>query len=241
LRYAILIGSIQLLIGISGMYMALRTLEFKFVKVTSVFLWKKVKEGFMFFVGNLFSKTFNLAVIFLAGILFTMEDVAGFDISFKIIAAFQLPFETLSMALFPTIARTKDLQMNQKMIFLAASASFAAWAVVFYQPDMLLKIMGGEEMLAYMSLLKQLSFLIPIVIITYFLGTNTLVAFGYQSEFNMSIIVSSIIYILILLILWFLDRMTIQTILYARILVDALMMLYRLIIARKHKLIFISR
>jgi PST family polysaccharide transporter len=102
-------------------------------------------------------------------------------------------------------------------------------------------IMGGKELLIYSSLLKDLSVLIPIVVITYFLGTNTLVAFGYQREFNLSIIIPTVLYILTLICLWILDLISIEAVIYARIMVDLLVMIIRLIIAYKNKLIFSSR
>ena len=241
LRYALLLSGSQLLIGVTGFYIALNKLNISLVKTTSTFIWKKLKEGFMFFIGTLCSRSFNLAVIFLAGIWFTMEDAASFDISFKIIAAFQLPFETLSMVLFPTISRTKDLKMNERIIFRACAFSLLLWGFTFWQSDLLLMIMGGKELLIYSSLLKDLSVLIPIVVITYFLGTNTLVAFGYQREFNLSIIIPTVLYILTLICLWILDMISIQAVIYARIMVDLLVMVIRLIIAYKNKLIFSSR
>lgn len=241
LRYALLLSGSQLLIGVTGFYVALNKLNISLVKTTSNFIWKKIKEGFMFFIGTLCSRSFNLAVIFLAGIWFTMEDAASFDVSFKIIAAFQLPFETLSMVLFPTISRTKDLKMNERIIFMASAFSLLLWGFTFWQSDMLLMIMGGKELLIYSSLLKDLSVLIPIVVITYFLGTNTLVAFGYQREFNLSIIIPTVLYILTLICLWILDLISIEAVIYARIMVDLLVMIIRLIIAYKNKLIFSSR
>lgn len=241
LRYALLLSGSQLLIGVTGFYVALNKLNISLVKTTSNFIWKKIKEGFMFFIGTLCSRSFNLAVIFLAGIWFTMEDAASFDVSFKIIAAFQLPFETLSMVLFPTISRTKDLKMNERIIFKASAFSLLLWGFTFWQSDMLLMIMGGKELLIYSSLLKDLSVLIPIVVITYFLGTNTLVAFGYQREFNLSIIIPTVLYILTLICLWILDMISIEAVIYARIMVDLLVMIIRLIIAYKNKLIFSSR
>ena len=239
--YAVLLSSSQLLIGIGGLYIALRKFDTDLVRVPLHFAWKTIKEGFIFFIGSLFSKTFNLAVIFLVGIFFTMDDVASFDISFKIIAAFQIPFETLSMVLFPTISRSKNVKMNEKIVFLATAVSFIFWGFAYWQSDLLMTIMGGEAFLVYSPLLQNLSVLIPIVVITYFLGTNTLVAFGYHKEFNLSIILPSIFYILTLLTLWLLDSISIQTIIYSRIMVDALMMTFRMIIAVKHKLIFTSR
>ena len=93
----------------------------------------------------------------------------------------------------------------------------------------------------YSSLLQRLSILIPVVVLTYLLGPNTLIAFGHQNHFNYSFIISSTIYILILLIFWKTDSLNFDIIIISRILVDMMMALYRLIVAIKFRLIFVSR
>ena len=153
----------------------------------------------------------------------------------------QLPFETLSAALFPTIARSKNLLLNQKVIFIGFLASLLFWAFTYWQADFLINLLGGSELREYSSLLRRLSILIPVVVLTYLLGPNTLIAFGYQNHFNYSFIISSTIYILILLIFWKTDSLNFDIIIISRILVDMMMALYRLIVAIKFRLIFVSR
>lgn len=241
LKYAGLLSASQFSLGLAGLLLALKKFDLTLVKTRISYQWKKIKEGAMFFISTLCSKTFNLLVIFLAGIWFTMKDVASFDIAFKIIAVFQLPLETLSIVLFPTISRSKNIKMNERIIFLSILFSLLLWAFTYWQSDFLLGIMGGKELLTYAPLLQKLSVLIPIVVTTYFLGTNTLVAFGYQRDYNLSIIIPTLFYLIALLILWMLELFSIETLIYSRIAVDGLVMSYRLIAAYNHKLIFTNR
>lgn len=240
-RYAYFLTLSQLLIGLTGMIFATSALQIKFESFNLSFLKGILSEAFIFFLGGIFSKTFNFAAIFLIGLYFSMKDVASFDISFKILAAIQLPFETLSMVIFPTIVRTQNRKLNQKFIFYSFVISLFLWGFTYWQAELLISLLGGEDLLAYSSLLQTLSVLIPIVVLTYFLGTNTLVAFGYQNQFNYSFIFPSIIYIFILLYLWKNELLTFELIVYSRILVELLMVCYRLFFAIKYKLIFISR
>lgn len=240
-RYAYFLTLSQLLIGLTGMIFATSALQIKFESFNLSFLKGIISEAFIFFLGGIFSKTFNFAAIFLIGLYFSMKDVASFDISFKILAAIQLPFETLSMVIFPTIVRTQNRKLNQKFIFYSFVISLFLWGFTYWQAELLISLLGGEDLLAYSSLLQTLSVLIPIVVLTYFLGTNTLVAFGYQNQFNYSFIFPSIIYIFILLYLWKNELLTFELIVYSRILVELLMVCYRLFFAIKYKLIFISR
>ncbi|MCA0930932.1 oligosaccharide flippase family protein [Lutimonas saemankumensis] len=238
ITYALLLSMSQLLIGTFAFYKALQKFNARIIKIKTSSVKKALREGSGFFISGLCTKSINLLVILVAGVYFTMKDVTGFDVSFKIIAAFHLPFETLSIALFPTIARTRDKKMNQKLIQIASAAAIILGIIAYWKADFFLSILGGRELIAYSFLLKSLSILIPVVVITYFLGTNTLVAFGYHKEYNLSIIIPSILYIFILLILWQTDHFTVITVVYARILVDLLIMSLRIGFAIKYKLIF---
>lgn len=236
--YALFLSVSQFLIGIFSFFLVLRKFNTRLISVTFSSVKNILKEGSGFFVSALCTKSINLLIILIAGIYFTMHDVAGFDVSFKIIAAFHLPFETLSIALFPTIARNRNKMMNQKLIYVASFIAVSLGLLAYWKAEFMLSVLGGNELIAYGFLLKPLSVLIPIVVITYFLGTNTLVAFGYSKEFNFSIIIPSIMYILILFILWLMDSFTLIALVYARICVDLLIMSFRIGFAIKYKLIF---
>lgn len=241
LRYALLLTISQILIGFSGLIFAISKLDIKLVRFGLSDMVGLIKESFAFFIGGLFGKSFNFAAVMLLGIYCTMEDVSSFDISFKIMAVMQLPFETLSVVLFPTIARSKNLLLNQKIILIGFLISLFFWAFTYWQAEFLMNLLGGNELKEYSSLLQRLSILIPVVVLTYLLGPNTLIAFGYQNHFNYSFIIPSTIYILILLFFWNLGSLNFEVIIISRILADVMMALYRLIVAIHFRLIFISR
>ena len=104
-----------------------------------------------------------------------------------------------------------------------------------------MNLLGGAELMEYSSLLQRLSMLIPVVVLTYLLGPNTLIAFGHQNHFNYSFIMPSTLYILILLIFWNMGSLNFEVIIISRILVDVMMALYRLVVAIHYRLIFISK
>lgn len=241
LRYAFLLTTVQIMIGSTGLYFSFSKLNMEFIRVSKNNLYKVIKEAFPFFIGAVFGKSFHFFAVFLIGLYFTMEDVAGFDISFKIMAAIQLPFETLSTVIFPSIARTKNIKLNEKFIYITFALALILWVLTYWQSEFLISLLAGKELLVYTELLQKLSVLIPVVVLTYFLGTNTLVAFGFHKQYNYSFIIPAIIYILTLVFLWKTDRMSFEAIVYSRIMVDVLMAGYRLFVAVKHRLIFTSR
>jgi PST family polysaccharide transporter len=96
-------------------------------------------------------------------------------------------------------------------------------------------LFGGDEMLEYSSVLKFLSLLSPFVALTFVLGTCSLVAFGYYKEYNFSLIFTSIIYILILIVLYSTDKINFWSLIYLRVFGDVLMALIRLYYSLKRK------
>lgn len=241
IRYAYILTTVHVLMGLSALIISMRTFNIKLVKVKLTFALEPIKEAFVFFAGTLFGRSYNFLAIFLLGIYCSMEQVSAFDISFKIMAVMQMPFEALATALFPTIVRTKNLILNQKVILIGFMFSLLLWAFTYWQANFLMELLGGSELASYGALLQKLSVLIPVVVITYLLGANTLVAFGLQNHYNISFIIPSILYILLLSYWWLHEGLTFERIVMARILVDVFLALYRLIIASKYRLIFISK
>jgi PST family polysaccharide transporter len=96
-------------------------------------------------------------------------------------------------------------------------------------------------MLEYSPVLKFLSLLSPFVALTFVLGTCSLVAFGYYKEYNFSLIFTSIIYILILIVLYFTNKINFWSLIYLRVFGDVLMSLIRLYYSLKRKTLVIVK
>jgi PST family polysaccharide transporter len=97
---------------------------------------------------------------------------------------------------------------------------------------------GGEEMLQFAPSLKLLAILSPFVSLTFILGTCSLVAFGFYREYNFSLIFTSIVYMLILIVLYFTGKINFWNLIYLRVFGDVLMAMIRLYFSvRKRTLI----
>ena len=148
-----------------------------------------------------------------------------------------IPFEMLQQAVFPTISRTKNKGMLKKIVYASLIIGCIVGLITNLLSDYLMLLFGGEAMLQYSSVLKVLSILSPFVALTFVLGTCSLVAFGYYKEYNFSLIFTSIIYILVLLILYFFDKISFWNLIYLRVFGDVLMALIRLYFSFKKKTI----
>ncbi len=235
--FIILVVLSNLLMGILG-YLSLKKIynfSFKIVKLGT--LKKYIQDAYIFFIGMLFSMTFNLATIFLIGIYFSMDHVAGFDISLKIVLVFIIPFDVLQQAVFPTISRTKDKSIIKKLLLVSSLVGVFFYFILYYFAEYFLSILGGVEMTSYKTVLQTLALITPLVGVTFILGNCTLIAFGYNKEFNLSLIFSSIFFILTVALLVIFDKLTFWNLIYLRVLSDLVLVLIRIYYTFKKKII----
>ncbi|WP_435414251.1 oligosaccharide flippase family protein [Polaribacter aestuariivivens] len=215
------------LMGLLGYFTLVKMFDFKFIWVGVSTLSKLIKEAYMFFLGRFLSLTFNFMTIFLIGIYYTMDYVTGFDIALKIVLVCIIPFDMLQQAVFPTITRTKNKTLIKKLIFGSLFFGFFLSFILYFFSTELLQLFGGKEVTSYSSVLETLSIIPPFVALTFILGTCTLVAFGYNKQYNQSLIISSLIYIIIVLFLYLFDILNFWNLVYLRVFSDIILALIR--------------
>ncbi len=217
----------QILIGILGYFQLARyaELSFKFPKIK--ILKNIFKKASLYFFGNLATVIFNATTIFLIGIFFSMEKVSGFDISLKVVAVLLIPFDILQMALLPILTKTKNKVMLRKLIYFSFFAGLFIFIFLNLFPENLLSIFGGESITKYSYVLTILSFITLVVPMSFVVGQCGLVAFGYDKEYNYSLIISSVLYLLAVLFFILTDSLDFYTLLLIRVFADVFLVLIR--------------
>ncbi len=232
--YLIVLSSF--LMGALGLLVLIKKFNFSLIWVGLDYILKTIKEAYMFFLGRFLSLTFNFMTIFLIGVFYTMDYVSGFDVALKIVLVCIIPFDMLQQAVFPTITRNKNKALIKKLIFLSVGFGIILSTILYFFSAELLQLFGGKEMIEFSDVLKNLAIIPPFVALTFMLGTCTLVAFGFNKEFNQSLIISSIFYIFIVLILYFTNTLTFWNLVYLRILSDIILALIRVYFVLKMRL-----
>lgn len=234
--HILLIVFSNVIMGVLGYLALTRNFNFRFSLVSFKVIKKILKEAYMFFLGRFLSLTFNSMTIFLIGLFYTMDFVSGFDVALKIVLVCIIPFDMLQQAVFPTITRNKNKKSLKKLIFFSVVLGVVFSIVIYLFSFELLSLFGGDELKKYSRVLKVLSPIPPIVALTFMLGTCTLVAFGYNREFNKSLIISSIVYIIVVLVLYLTNQLTFWNLVYLRLFSDVILMLLRVYYVYKRKI-----
>ena len=226
--YIVLWVLANIVMGLIGYIILVKTYQFKPVFAKKEIVVSYLKEAFLFFVGLFLSLTFNLATIFLIGMYFSMDYVAGFDVALKIVLVAIIPFDVLQQAVYPTILRNKDKKLLKRLILLSLIGGIALMLFIYFFAEHLLGLFGGAEVVKYAEVLRILSMIVPLAALTFILGTSTLVAFGFTKEFNYSLIISAIIFIVIAVILRISGNLTFWSLVYLRVISDLILVAIRI-------------
>ena len=73
-----------------------------------------------------------------------------------------------------------------------------------------------------------------------FLGTCTLVAFGHEKEYNQSLIISSVIYLILLLAMKATSTISFWSLIYLRVFSDLMLLLTRVYFVYKRKILSLN-
>jgi len=238
LSYILLFVASSLLMGGSGIFYLFKYYNIRIVLLPISKLIHYFRESLPFFIGRFLSLVFNFGTIFFIGKFCLLEQVTGFDTGLKIVMLGVIPFEMLQQAVFPTISRTKNKKLLKNLVYVSFIVGVFIGAIIFLMADYFMVWFGGQEMLQFAPSLKLLAILCPFVSLTFILGTCSLVAFGFYREYNFSLIFTSIVYILILIVLFFTGKINFWNLIYLRVFGDVLMAMIRLYFSvRKRTLI----
>lgn len=236
--YAILFSLCQILMGILGYIALKKDANFTFIKPKILFIKSVFKKAILYFLGNISMLVFNALTIFLIGFYISLENVTGFDISLKIVLFALLPFDILQAVLMPVIVRSKSKKILHQSIILSFIFGLLLLLLLYAFPDFLLNLFGGAEIIKYKYVLNILSLLLVTVPTTFLLGQCGLVAFGKDREYNFSLIITAIMYILIVIYLIASKTITFERLIYLRVLADYFLLLVIGFFAIKEGIIF---
>ena len=237
--FVVFFVSSQLLLGAVSSWLLTKYSNYKFSVPKIKLLNSILKKGSMYFFGNVSSVLFNATTIFLIGIFVSMEKVSGFDISLKIVLAFIIPFDMLRMAVFPSLTRTQNENTLKKLIYLSLTAGVVLFLLIQFFSENLISLFGGPEMIKYSYVLKLLSYIILVVPASFNIGQCGLIAFGYDKQFNLSLIISSALYLGMLSILFFTENLNFYSLVITRVLSDIFLVLLRIYYLFKVRIISI--
>lgn len=196
-----------------------------------------IKESLPFFASRLSSVVMERTNVIVLGSFFTYEMVAIYDLCSKVVSMMTTPFQLVAQVIYPNVAKSKNMNIVSKAIkpvlSLGVLFSLAVCLLSYY----IVLLLGGEDMLESVPLLRMMVWYVPLVGMSSLFGASTLVVNNHSAEYNKSVVYSLFVYLTIIGILILLDIVNFYTMVLAYLIPEIFLVAYRIYITKKFKLL----
>lgn len=208
-----------------------------FVKISKSQIKGDFKESFPFFASRLSSVVMERSNVLVIGMFFSYEMVSIYDLCTKIVSVLKTPFSLVSQVVYPHVAKDKNMTIIIKLIrpLLVLGVSIAL--VIMLLSKYIVLFFGGDALLPACPILSMMVWYVPIVCFSYLFGASVLVVKGYAKEYNLSVVYSVVLYLLLMGLLLISKNVNLISMTLTFIIPEFFVALYRLYITKKYKLL----
>ena len=203
-----------------------------FVKVSKYRMKEDFLESLPFFTSRLSAIVMERGNVLVIGTFFSYDMVAIYDLCAKIVSILKTPFSLVAQVIDPNVAKSKNMLLVKKSIkIVLLFGAFVCLFVYLFAPNIIL-LLSDTSMLGAVSILKIMVLYVPIVGISYLFGASVLVVKGYSREYNLSVVYSVLLYILMLLSFISFSKVNLYTMALAFVAPELFVALYRICIVK---------
>lgn len=203
-----------------------------FVKVSKYRMKEDFLESLPFFTSRLSAIVMERGNVLVIGTFFSYDMVAIYDLCAKIVSILKTPFSLVAQVIYPNVAKSKNMLLVKKSIkIVLLFGAFVCLFVYLFAPNIIL-LLSDTSMLGAVSILKIMVLYVPIVGISYLFGASVLVVKGYSREYNLSVVYSVLLYILMLLSFISFSKVNPYTMALAFVAPELFVALYRICIVK---------
>ncbi len=209
----------------------------QFVRVKFERMYNDFRESIPFFFSRISSVIIEKSNVFIIGTLFDYSAVAIYDLCTKVTSLCSVPFSLVAQAVYPNVAKSKDMKIVKKCYKGILIAGSLIVLVVIISANAIVEIIGGNQMIESANILRIMIVYVPITGISYILGASTLVVNGYSKQYNLSNILAFFNYFVLLAVLYTFSCLNIFTITLAYVIPELSIALYRKYVSNKYHLL----
>lgn len=233
-----LLNSLGFLVsGAIGMYFAIKELGAKLYLPK----WQSVKKQFKysseFFLSRVSVSAYTNTNTFCLGLIGSNIMVGYYVAAEKIYNALNGLQAPLGSALYPFVAKNKDIKTYKKCVFIALVCNLFICAFVFLFAKEFITIFYGTEMTEAYKILRIFCIVVLVTFPSILIGYPLLGALGHTKEANGSVIIGSIIHIIGLFMLFIIGKMNVYSIAFMVLITESIVFGIRAYSVLKYKLL----
>ena len=232
LFFPLLNGIGALLAGVISFSLLYKKYKLQIVKVPLKTLIKYVKSSYHLFISNVSIQIYVNANKIIIGHFLGMREVTYYDLAEKITNMGKVPQSMINQVLYPKIALEKNKTFLKKVLKGTILMNVVLYLIVFLFSHQIVTYFGGNE-----TVLRILFLTVPIIGISNVLMILTLLPFGYNKSFTRIVFLSAFFYLLIVLIFYGFNCISLYTLTATNVVVESLVSIIAYIYVRRKKII----
>ena len=206
LYFPLLNGIGVALAGVVSFILLYKKYKVRLTVVPIKILTKYLKESYHLFISNVSIQIYVNANKIIIGTFLGMREVTYYDLAEKITNMGKVPQSMISQVLYPKISLEKNGSFLKKVLKGTILMNVFLYLMVFLFSNQIVAYFGGNE-----TVLRILFLTIPIIGISNVLMVLTLLPFGYNKAFTRIVFLSAFSYLLIVLILYGFNSISLYT------------------------------
>ncbi|MFC2426660.1 MAG: oligosaccharide flippase family protein, partial [Capnocytophaga leadbetteri] len=216
LYFPLLNGIGVALAGVVSFILLYKKYKVRLTVVPIKILTKYLKESYHLFISNVSIQIYVNANKIIIGTFLGMREVTYYDLAEKITNMGKVPQSMISQVLYPKISLEKNGSFLKKVLKGTILMNVFLYLMVFLFSNQIVAYFGGNE-----TVLRILFLTIPIIGISNVLMVLTLLPFGYNKAFTRIVFLSAFSYLLIVLILYGFNSISLYTLTATNVVVES--------------------
>jgi PST family polysaccharide transporter len=193
--------------GFFALYYVRYKLKIRFKKQRIQILKNHLIDGWHVFFSSISINLYTTSSVFILGLLSNNIAVGYFSAAEKIIQAVKGLYVPISQAMYPYLSKmlhhnqTKGLNFIKKFTSYTGSAMFLICCFIFLMSEDIVKFILGQQYLASIPLLKIMSFLPLLALLSNIFGVQVMLNLGFKKAFSLILCLAAILSIILSLLL----------------------------------------
>ena len=193
--------------GFFAVYYVRYKLQIRFKNQPSQILKNHLINGWHVFFSSISISLYTISSVFILGLLTNNTFVGYFSAAEKIIQAVKGLYVPISQAMYPYLSKmlhhnkTKGLNLIKKFTTYTGSVMFWMCFFIFMMSEDIVKFILGQQYLASIPLLKIMSFLPLLALLSNIFGVQIMLNFGLKKIFSLILSLAAILSIILSLLL----------------------------------------
>lgn len=195
------------------------------------------RESIPFFISRVSVVIHQNIAKTLTGLFLGMNEVTVYDIAQKIINGAAIPLQMLNQAVFPHNANKRDKVFARKLLWVMIGSATLLSGLVFLFSPLLIRILGVQDVETCYNICMIFTLWLMAAAVSIYLGSPVLVAFGFPKPFNLSVIYSTALLILLYGTIYSIGMFSVYSFAFILVLTELFIASYRFYFCKKYRIL----